>query len=569
MRPDAIRAMIPAALTQRVLEAQDGFDATADAIAAQGVDTMFGLVGEANVRIIERLIQRHDVRWIATRHESAAVAMADGYARATGRIGVCSVTQGAGLMQTASALVEARTARSPVVLLAGDSARGAAPWARAPVPPAPFALATAGAFHGVDTIERLADDVRSAFADASTRRGPVVLSVPLDVQHALPPPGWSPRPWRSPHVCPTAPDGNTLVKLADMVRDARMPVVLAGVGAVRSEAGEAIRELAERAGALLVTTLRANGWFDDSPWALGIAGNLDPTARQVAARADLLLSFGAGLNSFTLAHGRVFPEATVVQVDDDPTALGRHRGVALEVLGDARVTAEALCALLRERPSEERHARTPEIRGAIADVRARLRSSGETHREAPLTPETIARVCDAELPADRAVVVGIGNFCGHPAQRVAVTDPRRLFLPWESGTAGLAVPLGLGVAVGLPATLAVIFEGDGSMMFHLAEIESAARNGISMLIVVIDDAAYSAETHVLDEAGVDAELSFYPRVRLAEIAHEMGARTWVADTADQLRAAVREARSVDGPRLVQARVDRRLFHAELLAAFDE
>ncbi|TDB91248.1 thiamine pyrophosphate-binding protein, partial [Micromonospora fluostatini] len=157
------------------------FEAIADAVVAHGVDTVFGLLGDANMFLVADLVERHGVRFVAARNENAAVMMADGYARTTGRCAVATVTQGPGLAVAGAALTIARQARTPLVLIAGDTPPGD-PWHVQSFDQQPYALATAGTFLPVATAGTAVRDVGRAFRAARELPGPVVLNVPIDLQ---------------------------------------------------------------------------------------------------------------------------------------------------------------------------------------------------------------------------------------------------------------------------------------------------------------------------------------------------------------------------------------------------
>jgi acetolactate synthase I/II/III large subunit len=305
-----------------------GAEALADAIAAEGTEVVFGVLGDGNLHWVPQLVARHGARYVAARHEAAAVAMADGYARATGCPGVCTVTQGPGLTQTGTTLTEARRARTPLVLVAGDTLRGFHDHAQ-DIAQEPFALATAGAYRGVGHAGTLGKDVAEAFRHARLGHGPIVLSVPLDAQTAPvadDAPAYVPSTRGLAPAQRAAPDPERVAAVAAMLAEAKRPVVLAGRGAVAAGARAEVLEIAERIGAVLVTSLQAKGWFRGEAFDLGIAGGFShDLCRDVLGEADLVLAVGAHLNRFTVAHGSLFPRARVVHVDRDPDAIGTPR----------------------------------------------------------------------------------------------------------------------------------------------------------------------------------------------------------------------------------------------------
>jgi thiamine pyrophosphate-dependent acetolactate synthase large subunit-like protein len=544
--------------------ARTGAAAIAAALAAEGTEVIFGVLGDGNLQVVAHLVERHGVRYVAARHEAAAVAMADGYARATGRPGICTCTQGPGLTHTATTLVEARKARSPVVLLAGDTRRGFHDHAQ-DIEQAPFALATAGAFKAVGSPASLAKDVGDAFRHARVQRAPIVLDVPVDVQDAEleAPAEYVPVAASLVAAQRPVPDPERVAAVIGLLAGAERPVLIAGRGAVLSGAREALLALAERTGAAVATTLQAKGWFAGDPFDLGIAGGFShDLAREVFSGADVVVAFGARLNRYTVAHGGLFPDARLVQVDVDPDAVGHTARADEAVLADARSAAEALLARLG--PEAREGVRTPALAARLAafDPLAGV----EFARGSGVDPREAALLCDRLLPPDRVVLLGTGHFNGNPAIHVGVADPRDLVLPWGFGSIGIALPMALGVAVARPDRTTVVFEGDGGLMSCLPELETAAREGIRVLVIALDDGGYGAEVHMMRKLGMDDTLSRFANPDLAAVARSLGVRAFDAPDAAALEAALRDARPVERPTLIRVGLDPEVWHEEVFRA---
>jgi acetolactate synthase-1/2/3 large subunit len=543
-----------------------GAEALADAIAAEGTEVVFGVLGDGNLHWVPRLVERHGVRYVAVRHEAGAVAMADGYARATGRPGVCTVTQGPGLTQTATPLTESRRGRTPVVLIAGDTLRGFHDHAQ-DIAQEQYGLATAGAYRGVGHPGTLAKDVAECFRHARLGHGPIVLSVPLDAQTAPVAEGWSYAP-STRGLAPAqraAPDPERVAAVAALLAAAERPVLLAGRGAVHAGAREALLALAERIGAVLTTSLQAKGWFRGEPFDLGIAGGFShDLCREVLGEADVVLAVGAHLNRFTVAHGSLFPQAALVQVDSDPDAIGHTAPVDDAIVADASPAVEALLDALPE-GSARTGLRTKALRERIA---AFDRMAGV--RFAPpgdgADPREVALVCDELLPRDRVVLMGTGHYNGLPAIHVGVDDPLDLILPWSFGAVGIALPTGIGAAIGRPDQTTVVFEGDGGLMMSLTELDTAVRAQVPLLVVVLDDGAYGAEVYMLRKHGLDEGLSRFDNPDIAGVARALGMDAWEADDADGVRAALRDALPLRGPALLRVRLNPEVWHDEVFRA---
>ena len=365
----------------------NGYEVLSQAFVAEGVDTLFALLGDANMYWGAVMAQKYGVRVVHARHEHCAVAMADGYARHTGKVGVASVTCGPGFTQIMTALATAARGSIPLVVFAGDSPTSSA-WYVQQLELGPLATATGARYVPVKSVDRMLDTVREAFYTARQERCPVVLGVPMDLQKA-------PFPWGaeyspSTELMPTpqrpAPDPVLVDKLAGMIAEAKRPIILAGRGCVRSGAGPALEALAERCGALLATSLFAKGLFDHNRFGIGVAGAYaSPLAREEFAACDLLIGFGAGLGHYTTEAGYLYPNAKTVQIDINParTVSGpAHRRPAHQGgresdgrsgAGEARRARLFLgrCALADARQTDRRHESTARTRRSFSSRPAR------------------------------------------------------------------------------------------------------------------------------------------------------------------------------------------------------
>ena len=319
-------------------------DAVGQELAWLGTGTVFGVVGSGNFHVTNALIAG-GARFIAARHEGGAAVMADAWARtmgkpgAAGAVGVLSVHQGPGLTNAMTGIAEAAKSRTPLLVLAAE----------APEVRSNFHVDVAGLAAAVGAVaERLYSpataraDAHRAYRTALGRRT-VILALPLNIQAATCEPGRAPA---ARDAFPAAPGAEAVTALADVLRRARRPVFIAGRGA-RGRAGE-LEQLADACGALLATSAVAKGLFGGSPWNLDVSGSFaSPLAAELISGADVIVGFGCSLNMWTMRHGKLIgPDATIVQVDDDASAIGAHRPVHLGVLGDVTETARAVHQVL-------------------------------------------------------------------------------------------------------------------------------------------------------------------------------------------------------------------------------
>ena len=533
----------------------------ADAVLASGARTVYGVLGDGNLHLALAL-ERVGVTWVSARHEQEAVAMADGAARRTGDLAVASVTHGPGLTNAMTALTAAALAGSPLLLLLGDTPRTTRHHGQ-DVPQEPFVRAAGALWVPVRLPATAAEDVAVAARAARTRRLPAVLNLPVDLQNqpAAPPGGRSVAgplvaglPVTAPPRDPAPAELDRLLKALD---GARRPLVLAGRGAL--DAAADLAAVAASGGAWLGTTLLARGLFRGCPGDLGVVGGFaSAEARAALAEVDLVLAFGASLNRFTTGNGTVCPDARWVQVEREPTVVGHTIVPDDIVVADAARTASALAARLADRPRRSPPPPVP-VPGSPPGVPTGRPPTG-------IDPRTVLRAVDRALPARRGLVVGIGHYSGFGALCVDVEDPRDLVLPWHLGSVGLAVPVGLGVAHARPDRPTLIVEGDGGVLMNPAGLDTLARLGLPVLVLVLDDGAYAAEAHLLRRTGYDDAPALFPRRDLAALARSLGVRAATARTETELAAALDALLPLDAPALLHAHTDLEIVHEEVFTA---
>ncbi len=306
-------------------------DDVADAVAAEGVTAVYGVLGDGNLHL-GLALERAGVAWVSTRHEQEAVAMADGAARRTGALAVASVTHGPGLTNAMTALTAAALAGSPVLLLLGDTPRTTRHHGQ-DVPQEPFVRATGADWVPLRLPATASEDVAVAARTARARRRPVALNLPVDLQ-AAPSASGPPQPSPVVPVAARAPEPAEVERIAAALAGAREPLVLAGRGAL--DAAADLVAVAEATGARLGTTLLGKGLFRGHPADLGIVGGFaSPEARAALSGVDLVVAFGASLNRFTTANGRVCPAARWVQVERDAAVVGHTIAPDEALIADA------------------------------------------------------------------------------------------------------------------------------------------------------------------------------------------------------------------------------------------
>lgn len=537
------------------------FDLIADAIVEEGVEAVFAVMGDGNMKWLTSLEARHGVRTVYCRHEATAAGMADAYARVTGKPGVCTVTCGPGLSLLATQLIIAGRNRTPLVVIAGDVPR-ADPYYQQRFDQS--GLVTVSEAMPLDLREpaTAAADLRRTFAQARLGQ-PTVLNAAFDVQERDVPAEAAGAYRPSTELVSTpqaiAPDPDALAAAVEALRSCERPVILAGRGALGAR--RELEELADALGALLATSLKAKGLFVGHPRNLGVVGGLaDARNRAMLKRSDCVLAVGASLNQYTTAAGGMAPQARIVQVslergeliDGRRTAGDRPGGDARAdcyVQGDAARTAAAIRAALAGSATGDgwdgilAAYDEPEMVQPPVEVRP-----GRIHPR-----EAIATIAGTAAESTR-FVVGLGHFWWYPIAFLEGRDASSfLFIP-EFGAIGQAFAAALGASVAESRPL-VLIEGDGSLMMSIQELDTAVRNQLDLVVIVMNDGGLGAEFHHLEGEGIDASASRIPTPDFARVAESFGARGARAETLEQLGDALREMQAAGGPGVIDARLE--------------
>ncbi|GAB7046564.1 thiamine pyrophosphate-binding protein [Catenuloplanes indicus] len=521
--------------------------ALARALAGHGVDTIFGLMGDANMFLVHSFVHEMERRYVAAAHEAGAMFMGFGYASLSGRLGVVTVTHGPALTNTVTGLVEAVRGRVPMLLIAGDTATTARGNIQ-DIAQRDVVLPTGAGFEQARTPDTALTDLAIAIRRAVVERRPIVFNVPSDhmwrdVRYDEVPPRLPPA--QTPH-----PDPAAVRHAAAHVAAAQRPLVLAGRGAVAARAE--VLALAARIGAPVVTTLKATGLFDGEPGALGLAGGLAAaTARQVIEESDLLIAVGAGLNRYTTDNGALLTGRRVVVVD---TAPEDHVAYDAVVRGDAAVVAAALIERLDA-------ASVPATRFRDT-VTWRLDRLGRPARRRPDTApgtvdaETALRRLDEILPAQRVVVSDGGRFMMESLRHIRVPDPRGFVFPENFGSIGTGMGAAIGAATACPAGPVVLVCGDGGFMHGgIGEFATAVRENLDVIVVVCNDGGYGAEHVQFADRGLDPGLSLFSWPDLATVADALGGDGVTVRSADDLAYAEKAIADRTRPLLIDVRLD--------------
>jgi acetolactate synthase I/II/III large subunit len=512
-------------------------ESIAAAVASAHVDTMFGLIGDANLFMVNAFVEQHGGRYVSAVHEASAVMMGHGYSARSGRLGVATVTQGPGLSNTATALIEAVRSGTPLVLITGDTAPGNR-LNQQSLDQEPFVRATGAGYVLVQRPADAAHCVRHAIALALGESRPVVLNCPTEYQ-------WDEVEFVDAAVIPARPaipdpDDDQLDVAVGVIASAHRPLVLAGRGVVASGARDAVLAFARRIGAPLATTLRARGLYRADEGSIGVMGTVSTEkGSQVIADADCVIAFGASLNTWTTARNTLLAGKAVVQVDSDAACLGRNAAVAAAVHGDAASVAAAFGSWLDEGAVPASSFRDRVTAGLVqADLVAVARQGATVTLASALSQITAA------LPERRTVVFDGGRFLGEAFAYVHSPDVERQVLSTSFGAVGLGMGAAIGAACAAQDEPTLFITGDGGFMMNgLAELHSAIRQDIPLIVVICNDGSYGAEYDQYLNKGVKTDLSLFSWPSFAAVAQSMGADGYAVQTPDQLPAALEAVRA--------------------------
>ncbi|OFI39138.1 thiamine pyrophosphate-binding protein [Arthrobacter sp. SW1] len=492
---------------------------------------VFGVMGNGNVYFLDAA-EKQGLRFSPVRHEGAAIAAADAYYRASGRLAAGTTTYGPGYTNALTALAEAVQAQIPVVLVTGDApSTGPRPW---DVDQAAIAAGLGAATFTV-TRESAGSITRQAVEYALTKRTAVVIAIPYDLAAAEAADEELPAASAAP--VPSDVNGG-LGRVAELLASAKRPLILAGRGAHLAGAAPELRELADRLGALTAGTALALNLLEGEGY-LGVAGGFGTdTAAGLMGEADVVLVAGASLSPFTMRFGHLIgPDSVLVQID---TALQpTNPRVDMFISADAKAAAKRLLELLDGGavPSGRAAAWRAEARKRLASGAGHHPGSADT-ADGRLDPRALATALDGILPERRTVVQDGGHFLGWAPMYWRIPRPQDLVMV---GTAYQTIGLGLASAVGAARSIEdgrtlVLASGDGGFLMGLSDLESLVGAAKSAIVVIYNDAAYGAEIHQYGSQGLTEKPMLIPEVDFSGIARALGAESAVIRTLSDLEA---------------------------------
>lgn len=538
------------------------YEALADAFYREQIDECFALLGDANMHWAGALANT-GIRVVYTRHEHAAVAAATAYARATGNVGVATVTCGPGLTQVMTILPIAVRARIPLIVFAGEAPLKK-PWYNQGIDQQPFVEACGAEYRSLHNVDTIIDDVHRAFTVAKQNRLPIVIGVPFDLQQQEynGPTQLATSAQRFNSPAPVSPNTDAIKNAAAWIAEAKRPVILAGLGAVAAK--QACIALAEQCGACLATSLPAKGLFYDQPWCLGVAGGFATEgAKALFAEADLVIGIGTRLAAHTFDGGSLTPDARVIHIDTDPKDYVQGRKASdMTVTADATLGTQALTQALNNL-SQPHGWRTTDMK-ARTEAALTLPDDCDTP-DSTLHPMAVIKTLSEIIPHHCHIV----NTSGHSAYYSAQMNhhPQSHYtVIREFGAIGNGTSFAMGIAAAHPERPVILLDGDGSALMHIQELETMHRHGMKVLIIVLNDGAYGSEVHKLRADGVNDTGSVFGRPDFAAIGKGFGLTGHTFNTLDRMQQALDEFLSQQTPGIWDIHISDQIASPQILKA---
>ncbi len=489
--------IMQAAETQQFAEARNmdareiaGSHILCEALVREGVELLYGYPGGAIMPFYDALTSYPTLRHVLVRHEQAAAHAADGYARATGKVGVCVATSGPGATNLVTGLATAFMDSTPIVAITGQVARhfiGRDAFQETDV----IGVTQPITKHNflVHNIDDLADVVHEAFRLAlGGRPGPVLIDVPKDVQLAKTMYRPSASVSSSEYFFATPapkPSTTAIIHAAQLIASARQPLIMSGHGVILANAYDELRAFAEKTDIPVITTLLGLSAFPEThPLAIGMPGMHGPAhVNRAIGAADLII--GVGLRFDDRVTGKVSefaPHARIIHIDIDPSEMHKVKVATVPIVADAKV---ALAALTEAVEPGDHRGWLNEIRSweAMADERGKSVRRNEAHPDPIAIMEAIREATNGEA----IVVTDVGQNQMWAARHYTWTRPNSHITSGGLGTMGFALPAAMGVKMGIPDASVWAVVGDGGIQMNIQELATLKQQGVTVKVAIMNN----------------------------------------------------------------------------------
>ncbi len=521
----------------------------------EGVELLFGYPGGAIMPFYHALPEYPALRHVLVRHEQAAAHAADGYARASGRVGVCVATSGPGATNLVTGLATAQMDSAPIVAITGQVPRnmiGRDAFQETDI----IGITQPITKHNVlvHDISELADTLREALYIAQEGRpGPVLVDVPKDVQNQKAessPRRESPRPAKKgiPERWLEQPREAALRHAAHLIAEAKRPLIMAGHGVLLSGAYEELRRFAEQTGIPVITTLLGISGFPEShPLHLGMPGmHGEVHVNRAIQHADLLIGVGLRFDDRVTGNTAQFaPRAKIIHVELDPAEIGKNVPVAVGIVGDAREILAQLTETVRPRHCAEWQ----------AEIASFAKSRTESYR-GDLSPESILRTLDEVTGGGCTVVSDVGQHQMWVAKLFPYQRPNTHITSGGLGTMGFAVPAAMGIHFARPTEPVWAISGDGGFQMNMQEMATMVQEQIPVKMAIFNN-GYLGMVRQWQQFFHGRRYSATPiwSPDYVKLAAAYGIAGWRVESADQTADVIRQAAAHAGPTLVEFMIE--------------
>ncbi|MDA3800117.1 MAG: biosynthetic-type acetolactate synthase large subunit [Kiritimatiellae bacterium] len=464
-----------------------GAEILVDALIKEGTECLFGYPGGVVIPIFDVLYKRQkEIRFILARHEQGAAHMADGYARASGKVGVCLATSGPGATNLVTGIATAHMDSIPVVFITGQvnsALIGTDAFQEANI----MGITQSITKHNylVNDVKDLPRIITEAFHIAATGRpGPVLIDLPVDVSNSTLEDYSYPTEINIRGYKPSVKGHRKqITKAAEFIANSERPVIFAGGGVVISDSYKELRELAEKINAPVTTTLMALGVFpEDHELHMGMPGmHGTKVANFGLMECDLIISIGARFDDrITGDVSKFAPNAKIIHIDIDPASVSKIIKVDVPVVGDAKSVLEELIPIVAKR---EKNHWNDEVAGWKKEHKMFYRTD-DTDEVKP--QYVVERLC-ANLPKDSIIATEVGQNQMWAAQYYEYTYPRQLLTSGGLGTMGFGLPAAIGAQLAFPGRTVIDIAGDGSIQMNIQELATAFVERVPVKVAILNN----------------------------------------------------------------------------------